>query len=151
MNGTLMRGLGQADRRRPKKDVGRPMQAARAGIRLGHFPSFTRALATHLISRGIRANVVVPGPIWTPLNPSDKAPKDVRKFGRRGDQRWVAPVDSVHAFDGDVGVSGSGQLMSRGLELCVDLVVVLSWRAASKCTSARICLIPFGLHGLHRH
>ena len=36
----------------------------------------------HLIE-GIRVNAVAPGPVWTPLNPSDAglAPKDVAKFG----------------------------------------------------------------------
>jgi hypothetical protein len=42
---------------------------------------FTRSLATHLVPRGIRVNAVAPGPVWTPLNPSDKEAKDVRKFG----------------------------------------------------------------------
>jgi NAD(P)-dependent dehydrogenase (short-subunit alcohol dehydrogenase family) len=47
----------------------------------GGIHAFTRSLATHLIPRGIRVNAVAPGPVWTPLNPSDKQPKDARKFG----------------------------------------------------------------------
>jgi NAD(P)-dependent dehydrogenase (short-subunit alcohol dehydrogenase family) len=47
----------------------------------GGIHSFTRSLATHLVPRGIRVNAVAPGPVWTPLNPSDKQAKDVRKFG----------------------------------------------------------------------
>lgn len=47
----------------------------------GGIHAFTRSLATNLIPRGIRVNAVAPGPVWTPLNPSDKPPSKVRKFG----------------------------------------------------------------------
>ena len=47
----------------------------------GGIHAFTRSLATHLVPRGIRVNAVAPGPVWTPLNPSDKQRKDVRTFG----------------------------------------------------------------------
>ena len=47
----------------------------------GGIHAFTRSLATNLVPRGIRVNVVAPGPVRTPLNPSDKEAKDVRKFG----------------------------------------------------------------------
>ena len=47
----------------------------------GGIHAFTRSLATQLIPRGIRVNAVAPGPVWTPLNPSDKQSARVRKFG----------------------------------------------------------------------
>ena len=50
----------------------------------GGIHAFTRSLATHLIDRGIRVNVVAPGPVWTPLNPADKQ-ADRRRPVRRLD------------------------------------------------------------------
>jgi NAD(P)-dependent dehydrogenase (short-subunit alcohol dehydrogenase family) len=47
----------------------------------GGIHAFTRSLATQVLSRGIRVNAVAPGPVWTPLNPSDKQAPDVAKFG----------------------------------------------------------------------
>jgi NAD(P)-dependent dehydrogenase (short-subunit alcohol dehydrogenase family) len=47
----------------------------------GGIHAFTKSLSTHLIPKGIRVNAVAPGPVWTPLNPSDKEAGDVARFG----------------------------------------------------------------------
>jgi NAD(P)-dependent dehydrogenase (short-subunit alcohol dehydrogenase family) len=45
--------------------------------------AFTKSLAQDLVERGIRVNAIAPGPVWTPLNPSDAGatPDKVAKFG----------------------------------------------------------------------
>lgn len=47
----------------------------------GAIHAFTKSLAQNLVERGIRVNCVAPGPVWTPLNPSDQKAKDVAEFG----------------------------------------------------------------------
>ena len=47
----------------------------------GAIHAFTKSLAQNLVDKGIRVNCVAPGPVWTPLNPSDKPAKDVAEFG----------------------------------------------------------------------
>ncbi len=47
----------------------------------GGIHAFTKALSGQLIEKGIRVNAVAPGPVWTPLNPSDKEAEDVATFG----------------------------------------------------------------------
>ncbi|CAN7453352.1 SDR family oxidoreductase [Rhizobium sp. LjRoot98] len=47
----------------------------------GGIHAFTKALSGQLIEKGIRVNAVAPGPVWTPLNPSDKQAEDVATFG----------------------------------------------------------------------
>lgn len=48
----------------------------------GGIHAFTRSLASSLVDKGIRVNCVAPGPVWTPLNPSDREADDVAVFGQ---------------------------------------------------------------------
>jgi NAD(P)-dependent dehydrogenase (short-subunit alcohol dehydrogenase family) len=69
----------------------------------------TMSLAASLIDRGIRANVVAPGPVWTPLNPADKgtAPEKIAQFGastqlgRPAQPEEIAPAYVFLASDAD--------------------------------------------------
>lgn len=57
----------------------------------GAIHAFTKSLAQNLVERGIRVNCVAPGPVWTPLNPSDnKTPEEVAEFG--GDTPMKRPA-----------------------------------------------------------
>jgi NAD(P)-dependent dehydrogenase (short-subunit alcohol dehydrogenase family) len=46
----------------------------------GAIHAFTKSLAQNLVDRKIRVNCVSPGPVWTPLNPSDKPAAKVARF-----------------------------------------------------------------------
>lgn len=62
--------------------------------------AYTKALAKQLIERGVRANVVAPGPIWTVLQPSGGQPDEkVRNFGKDSDfGRPGQPVELAPVF-----------------------------------------------------
>lgn len=62
--------------------------------------AYTKALAKQLIGRGIRANVVAPGPVWTALQPSGGQPDEkVEKFGEDSDfGRPGQPVELAPIF-----------------------------------------------------
>jgi NAD(P)-dependent dehydrogenase (short-subunit alcohol dehydrogenase family) len=47
----------------------------------GAIHAFTKSLAQNLVEKQIRVNCVAPGPVWTPLNASDKEAKEVAEFG----------------------------------------------------------------------
>jgi NAD(P)-dependent dehydrogenase (short-subunit alcohol dehydrogenase family) len=48
----------------------------------GTIQNFTAGLAQLLAEKGIRANAVAPGPIWTPLIPSTMPEDAVENFGK---------------------------------------------------------------------
>jgi NAD(P)-dependent dehydrogenase (short-subunit alcohol dehydrogenase family) len=49
----------------------------------GAIQNFTGGLAQMLAEKGIRANAVAPGPIWTPLIPSTMSQDSVTNFGKQ--------------------------------------------------------------------
>ena len=61
----------------------------------GGIHAFARSLGTHLAPRGIRVNVVAPGPVWTPLNPADKQAVDVAEFGGKTVMKRPAQPEEI--------------------------------------------------------
>ena len=61
----------------------------------GGIHAFTRALAAQLVPRGIRVNAVAPGPVWTPLNPSDKPADAVAQFGAQVPMKRPAQPEEI--------------------------------------------------------
>ena len=73
----------------------------------GAIHAFTKALAQNLVDKKIRVNCVSPGPVWTPLNPSDKDAAKVATFGadtpmkRPAQPEEVAPAFVFFASNAD--------------------------------------------------
>ena len=63
-------------------DMPNPMLLAYATTK-GAIQNFTGGLAQMLAEKGIRANAVAPGPIWTPLIPSTMPDDAVENFGKQ--------------------------------------------------------------------
>lgn len=61
----------------------------------GGIHAFTRALSGNLIGRGIRVNAIAPGPVWTPLNPSEKEAADVAQFGGKTPMKRPAQPEEI--------------------------------------------------------
>jgi NAD(P)-dependent dehydrogenase (short-subunit alcohol dehydrogenase family) len=65
----------------------------------GAIHAFTQSLALNLVKRGIRVNCVAPGPVWTPLNPSDAPAEEVAEFGKDSPmERPAQPEELAPAF-----------------------------------------------------
>ncbi|MBC7841609.1 MAG: SDR family oxidoreductase [Gemmatimonadaceae bacterium] len=61
----------------------------------GAIHTFTKSLASSLLSRGIRVNCVAPGPVWTPLNVADKPAEDAALHGSDVPMRRPAQPDEI--------------------------------------------------------
>ena len=92
-----------------------PYAATKAAI-----ANMTASLAQLLGDRGIRANSVAPGPIWTPLIPSTMPDEKVTKFGsdtplgRAGQPAELAPVYVLLASDEGSYISGARIAVTGG-------------------------------------
>ena len=65
----------------------------------GAIHNFTAGLAQMLAEKGIRANAVAPGPIWTPLIPSTMPAETVETFGEQVPlKRPGQPVELVTSY-----------------------------------------------------
>lgn len=92
-----------------------PYAATKAAI-----ANMTASLAQLLADRGIRANSVAPGPVWTPLIPSTMPEEKVESFGqqvpmgRPGQPAELAPVYVLLASDDASYVSGARVAVTGG-------------------------------------
>jgi NAD(P)-dependent dehydrogenase (short-subunit alcohol dehydrogenase family) len=92
-----------------------PYAMTKAGI-----ANFTASLAQMLAEKGIRANSVAPGPIWTPLIPATMPEEKVEGFGeqvpmgRAGQPAELAPVYVMLASDEASYVSGARVAVTGG-------------------------------------
>ncbi len=92
-----------------------PYAATKAAI-----ANMIASLAQMLAERGIRANSVAPGPIWTPLIPSTMPAEKVESFGqqtpldRAGQPAELAPVYVMLASDEASYVSGARIAVTGG-------------------------------------
>jgi NAD(P)-dependent dehydrogenase (short-subunit alcohol dehydrogenase family) len=65
----------------------------------GAIVTFTKGLAEEMIKKGIRANVIAPGPVWTPLIVQSFPEKKVKEFGKQSPmERPAQPGEMAPAF-----------------------------------------------------
>jgi NAD(P)-dependent dehydrogenase (short-subunit alcohol dehydrogenase family) len=100
-------------------DMPNPQLLAYAATK-GAIQNFTGGLAQLLAKKGIRANAVAPGPVWTPLIPSTMPEETVKSFGekypigRPAQPKEVAPVYVMLASDEGSYVSGATVAVTGG-------------------------------------
>ncbi|MFC4311532.1 SDR family oxidoreductase [Steroidobacter flavus] len=103
-------------------DVPNPTLLAYATTK-GAIQNFTAGLAQLLAEKGIRANTVAPGPVWTPLIPASMEADKVREFGAKYPMKRpaqpceLAPVYVMLASDESSYVSGATVAVTGGKPL----------------------------------
>ncbi|HZG90760.1 MAG TPA: SDR family oxidoreductase, partial [Pseudonocardia sp.] len=60
--------------------------------------NFTKGLGHNLIERGIRANSVAPGPVWTPLIPATMGGEKLESFGTQSPMGRAAQPAELAPF-----------------------------------------------------
>jgi hypothetical protein len=86
----------------------------------GAIQNFTAGLAQLLADKGIRANSVAPGPIWTPLIPATMPSEKVAQFGKQvpmqrpGQPKECAPAFVLLASDEASYISGANIAVTGG-------------------------------------
>lgn len=84
----------------------------------GAIHAFTKSLAQNLVEDGIRVNCVAPGPVWTPLNPSDQPADKVAEFGTDTPMKRPAqPEEIAPAFVFFASAADSGYITGEVLTL----------------------------------
>jgi NAD(P)-dependent dehydrogenase (short-subunit alcohol dehydrogenase family) len=89
----------------------------------GAIQNFTAGLAQMLAEKGIRANSVAPGPIWTPLIPATMPSEKVQNFGKQvpmqrpGQPKECAPVYVMLASEDASYISGATIAITGGKPL----------------------------------
>jgi NAD(P)-dependent dehydrogenase (short-subunit alcohol dehydrogenase family) len=100
-------------------DMPNPQMLAYATTK-GAIQNFTGGLAQLLAGKGIRANAVAPGPVWTPLIPSSMPADKVSHFGEQYPMKRpaqpceLAPVYVMLATDEASYVSGATVAVTGG-------------------------------------
>jgi NAD(P)-dependent dehydrogenase (short-subunit alcohol dehydrogenase family) len=100
-------------------DMPSPQLAAYAMTKAG-IANFTATLAQLLGEKGIRANSVAPGPVWTPLIPSTMPGEKVESFGgntplgRAAQPAELAPVYVLLASDEGSYITGARIAVTGG-------------------------------------
>lgn len=61
----------------------------------GAIHAFTKSLAKNLLDKQIRVNCVAPGPVWTPLNPSDRPAEEIVHFGEKTPMKRPAQPEEI--------------------------------------------------------
>lgn len=115
---------GQRDRQYESVNAGKPRSTLLPyATTKGAIQNFTGGLAQLLAERGIRANCVAPGPIWTPLIPATLPPGNVKEFGKQtpmkrpGQPAELAPVYVMLASDEASYVSGATVAVTGGVPI----------------------------------
>jgi NAD(P)-dependent dehydrogenase (short-subunit alcohol dehydrogenase family) len=96
---------------------------------------FTAGLAQLLAEKGIRANTVAPGPIWTPLIPSTMPEDAVTKFGKQVPmQRPEQPAELMTTY----------VMLADPLSSYVSGATIAVTGPCKDCTYAKSLHAPFG-------